>query len=1172
MKNSLRLLSLTFAGLTLLTACEPKNEPRWEHEGAKTWTATVTPDKADVTATSFNDYDLQKGFLTLREGDGKDLTTALLIPLSQFVLNKEFIEKPMYRTVRMAQMISIFNAAFVQEYNKNPRSSQFQQIKDAYYNTVFAGCTPDLRRDCVNANIFSNDGRNTEIMTMLARELDPQIDQLLKTTGSPANCIASNDQCRNLVEERYRRLTMGVYKRTIYTDNDFAFAYLKYARLFSTYLEDAKARAGKNAALYQNMSTSYLTQVHTQIFETLIAKYKPKDINDPEFRTFVENFNPWGYSHKQADVFQAGTGKMFELGAQCCLYKDKSKTELNQSVRDAIRESQANKDAFGLSFTQVVADIRKEHPDIFTKLGMSGLISEIERPNGAFFNEYFFMVDRLFRGHLTTDEVGMMLKNTNPVRTRTELPKMISNYVKVYMVYMVVETNRFMSGIYTKYSSDQIFEQAVIMSREITGRWYMVQQQIDMLDKLMNSYFKDSLIESQEYDATFNLLRAVNRNIHYISAYPNMITMTYFLAKAKADINFMTWWGPIQVHPETVVKSMFDGTNTDVWFRFGKNVEPPDRLMMLYSIEYLLSTDSLAYFVDKDTSGQSDVTERQKFFDMLFTKYLGDSIQTLKREENEYENGVYSNENFSSLDEICGYERSTAPSASSHVTINFLDLPHYTYGGLGDFSYNHVLMQFLTDSTTSAEDLLLNLESRRDYVAAMIDVIEGDLLRTGAIKKAGDPHPDLALARKLLKDLDDAQMRLQSMFVTHHKSYFDCMMRLHEVERRRVNRLYDEERAFLGQVYDLMKPLADITDDKVLDSKVAEINASFFNKANGFALDKLVGRNYRMSQYDLLMRMKKRIESDVFVNPTDKERQVYGASLAAYNKPRSVTVDVPDGIERQDMFAQGTATTVTFGNSRDAFIDQGMKALSGKAGSFIDWQSQMDKDYESMKKYFVSLREFYVMTPTATGDASLVVTPKDLTDAYLKVMAAYTMDAFDIQNAKSFGIYGHQQKPFFSDIYFEKDGTTRLPLFFYLMDSTVKTAAVDLDSPGVIYEAIDFAKRINSLQAFVFDPSPVVKTTTYNIYGSRAHARMNRVSELFTYISDLSKNATDAKEIDPRFAQPLYLENSELTYWYQSGVKNLIDNQRFTDQRVRIANFIQRTGNYFNTKEKVQSP
>ncbi len=94
-----------------------------------------------------------------------------------------------YRTTKLSQMVSVFHQAFLNALERKDQSSDFMALKDRYYRTVFAGCSEDLRRDCANVSVFSNDSRFMRIMTRLAQELDPTIDQQLKTYISPTKCV-----------------------------------------------------------------------------------------------------------------------------------------------------------------------------------------------------------------------------------------------------------------------------------------------------------------------------------------------------------------------------------------------------------------------------------------------------------------------------------------------------------------------------------------------------------------------------------------------------------------------------------------------------------------------------------------------------------------------------------------------------------------------------------------------------------------------------------------------------------------------------------------------------------------------------------------------------------------------------------------------------------------------
>lgn len=1216
-----RHVLLIFSFLTAVSACTPKNTPRYEHEGPKQWTPVKGPSDETVEASAMNQADLSAMYARLNQ-PGENLTASVLQPLSRFVLNAAITQRPANRTTRLTEMISVFNAAFLAQLQKGDKSAEFLKIKEDYYNTVFSGCSRDLKRDCATADIFSAQPRHTKIFTYLASELDVQIEARLKAAnGSSLACVQNDNICRQLVDERYRRLAMASYnKRAHYDEKDFQFAYLKYARLFALFVQDSRAcrggesqeqcgqrlkLSGERAPEYSSMSFSYLAETHSHIFQTIISKYDPEKYDSAEFKAFVENFNPWTYSKKQADMFQNGASRMFEFGTKCCLYTDSQRRSLSPSVTKAIQDAMGGKDHFvptdGLSFAAIVKDVKDfahknkadakdpSQYDLFRKLGILDLVRKIENPNSGFYNEYFFIVDRLFRGHLGSAEVDRVLRNTNPERAKRELPVMVTDYMKIYLVYMVVKTNRFMAKMYAEnLSSEKIFEEAVNRSRELTGHWHEVQAKIELLKLLMGSYFNGMGLRADPgFLQADKEIKAVNRNIHYLSVFPNMIVMTYFLSKVNGSITFTSWWGQkFEKQGPTVLKDLFAGNERSAWFQFGVDSEGVDRLMLLYSLEYLLSTQALDSFVatDEKTGEQSQtpVKDRSKFFDTIFSKYLDDGLTELREKITSYERSTLGNSNMSFTDELCRYELSQAGGIAPRVEINFMDLGKYTYSGYNDNSVNGVLNNYLGNSADSLGLIRREIDSRRVYMKAMIKVIQAELVRTGQVafdrqnpEMTGASHPDLRVAFATIQQIDDLQAQLARIFLAKHRTLFRCISTLQEIERRRANRLYDEERAHLSQVFDKMKALYDVSEGPALDAKVEEINNANFTPDKGYRFSHVSGRSFLLSKYDLLMRIKRNMETDVFQNMTAREIKTYGNLYATYARPRSVRVLVPDAVERDEMVTKALSVPIymrgTTEADREDFIRQGIALMNGKPGSFVFWQNERAGD-KGLEKYLMALQEFYLMGPVVADGKQLMVTKEELVDAYIRITASYSMDAIDVQNAADFGVDGRYPKTFFLGRLFQKDGRARWPLFYSLMDDMNNMAVANLKAAGPIRESLEFAKTFNSLQAFVFTPSPAVEEGVRRLYGDRTNGLLARLTDLFSYLEELEKKTASIDELDPRLKNAYVVENGFAYTWYDASKLNLVDRQRAADNLILRSDFIQQSGNFFGTREKVKVP
>ncbi|MBK7843096.1 MAG: hypothetical protein IPJ71_05275 [Bdellovibrionales bacterium] len=1203
-------------GLFLFSSCVPKSGPRFVHEPKREWIPSETPQDLSVEAKEFYAYDLAKAYKDLAAPESVDLLEKIVKPLSRFVLNRTYIESPEYFH-RISEMLALFNKGLLillTEKKDGDNQAEIEKIKDLYYATVFSGCSRDLREDCTNKNIFSSDSRTSKILVILATDLDEKIRQELIKMKTPRDCINGSELCRTLVEERYRRLAMATAtKRNKLKDEDFSFSYLKYSRIYALLMDWWQDKSRGESSLgaekgHGGMSLSYLNSVHGKIFEILISGYKPRSLNDPEFREFVEYFNPWTYSNRSADLFRYGTQIMFDLGARCCLYQDSDKKKLNPSVVQAIEEGQKEADGFGPSFSQIVVDIQKSAGfEIFQNLGIEKDARRILEKDPEFFNEFFFIVDRLFRDHLNHTQIQRVLGNANRSRALDKLPEIVSIYVRMYLVYMIVETNKFMNDIYNSNSvgSDQVFQEAVLKSRDISSRWLSLQSRIDVMDKFLGSYFKGQNTSSISYLETSKMLQSVNRNVHYFSVYPNMIVMTYYLAKMRGAVKAQTWWGKtIDIPADTILEELFEGRMVDLWFRFGVDAEVLSKEMILYSFQYMMSTNTLNTFVAKEdslnglngsngsnSSNGSTGSNRSKFFDLIFTKYLDEGLRELNDDVLKFERDTIGSEMFNEVKQVCQYEVDTkGRGRTPHLMINFLNLGRYTYSGAGRNGINDMLLEFLGGAFKPANSIRTVIDQRISHLLTMVDLIEADLLRSKKIGKRGDSHPDLVKVREYLVNLESLKKRFMNFFISNHRKYLDCFLTLGEIEQRRMNRIYEEERQHLGRIYDLISPLGEEKNEIEFGKRAKYINEMYFrNVENGYRFDRIDGLTYRMSKFDLLTRIKRSIENDIFMTPSEREKQIYGEDLSRLLRPRSVEVYMPVGLDREDLVSKGTSLSISYrlGMQRADFIKQGMAVFNSKGDAFVEWNAQIASGSD-MKKYLETLVELYLIGGNRSKHESCseksekcsdssVVSADDLIEMYLRVLGSYTLNELDIENAQDFGIEGKMPKEFFEDWIFEKTSLARLPLFYGLMNSIYETAGIRIDNKGKgvnpnrwtgpIVEATSFARTLNNLGVFIFPPGSEVRDAVRLRYGSRAHHVLTRVQEIFDRIGELELPEKNLIDLYPRLKQSFYLEDKAPVFWWNKGGSlNLVDRQKLENLQIIKKSFVQQTDDFYQTR------
>jgi hypothetical protein len=1135
----------------LLTACPLKNRPRQVHEPAKTWTPTETPVDETVSAAAFSTLDPSKS----------DLRS-----LAKIVLNGKFVENPKFRTLRLGKIINAFHRAFLSALDRHDNSAEIQRLKADYYATVNAGCSEDMRTGCINKALFNRDPFFTRIMVRLAQEYDAAIDAELMKYGNADECLDKSATCRNLLYARYRRLAMATGKQSSYDDKEYAFSYLKYAREFAALIERDK-QADKRL--------SYLAEVHTQIFETIIMRYEPENMSGSEFRAFVENFKPWTYSHKTAGVSELGAKRMFEFGAKCCMYENAGKNKLSPSLTKAIFDLQMKeKDDMGDSFYKKVKKIHERNNSIFLNLGLGAESSRLLNLNSSFYNEYFFLVDRLFRGHLRPTEIETILSQTPIQRTREILPKTIEIYLKVQLIDVMIQTNEFMNNIYTrKVDGNMLFSAAKAESNELAAKWHAVQTQAEQLERTMSGFFKERGISGKEIEDTSRMIKAINRNVHSISVFPNMIITTYFLSKAGGDI------------PHASVAALFDSDISDVWYHFGKDIENLTREILPYSFEFMLKTDSLTTF-------QSD---RAKFYDVIFSKYLGDSIRDLRNETLKLHRDIYAHNDMKAIDAICDYELNDRRPPSLRMTL--YDLSHYTYGGVGENGINKTMSKFLKEPGVIIENLRAKVDTRLMFVKVLIDIIEKDLERRHEIVKN---HAETKAAYDALKTLQKFRAQVTSDFVKSHERIFECSLKLKDIERRRANRLYEEERNHLSMIFDQMRPLLKIKDPGELKAKVKEINTNFFRrKDSGYRFDEFDGTSYIMSKYDLLKRMKHRVESDVFRVPSKDERELYGKD-DPYYRPRFVAVDEPNSLVGDDMIAMKTSTRIFVNGDSEAdrqtFIDHGMSLLNGQAGSYIDWYGQAKgRIYD---QYVSTLLEFYFQGPLLDEQSrKLELTARDVIRAFIRAQASYGMDKSDLKTAIQFGAEGFLDSNDYRGRLFEDSGTP-LPFFHKLMLESIQRSGTELDDRNqkktAAVEALKFAANEINLReeasnsdyrpgSFVFKPGQNIAASLKAIYGARANSAYQRTVDLFNEmekaqnemfaLADPGQEVAKKWDLDvrelARLALPIYRADGQPVIWY-TGNRTLVDERMLRGQLIMIDDFIRRTSNFYDTAAAVR--
>lgn len=1148
----LRSIIILNTALSVIACDKPKTGPRNVHEPKKDWVVLRTPEDQSVEEKEFHSVDLT--YMQEAFKNNKDLINNIILPLSRFVLNSKFIEAPKYQNQRMAEMIGLFNRAMISLLQSKNSDQRLQNMKQKFEATVFSGCSRDLKSDCLNVDMFSSDPHSAQLLLQIVIELDVRLAVLERSYPISEQCVQQSDDCRDMVEGRYRLLVMALrLDRNRLVNEDLSFAYMRHARLFAHLMDWWKNHPEQTNS---SLSMSYINETHGKIFDVMINAYQPKDINDPEFRKFVSNFNPWLYSNHDNNIFRNGARVMFELAAKCCLYEDAAKTKLSEEVVEATKAMQEQRDEFNFSFLKAVqAAQSSDGKSVLDRMGMSTVSATLLNIESDFYDEYFYIVDRLFRQHIDTAEALMLMRNVNPKRAEERFAKVIETYARVVLLDMIRQTNEYMAGIYNSpdIGSDQVFQQAVLSSRTITEKWHGVQKNLDFLNKFAGSYFKALNKRNLSYEQLDKIIQAVNRNIHFVSVYPNMIVMNYYLTKMKGKVVVPTWWGtPLEISADTILDDFFGGFLKSTWFRFGVAEEPLDREKILYAFYYALSTQTLETFVAKDESTKTQETDRSKFINVILPKYLEDVDRDLTKNLESYRVSYENNANYSLVKKVCDYEMGVS-QISPRLEMNLSDLDYYTYTGARDVGIVNVLSTLLNGPSSIFDHVRGPMNDKITYVEAMLSMIENDLLARRKIDKQGDSHPDLDKTRNMIRSMQVKVKQFVSQYNSQREKVFDCLMRLQTVERGRQNVLYDEERKHLAWVYDTMAELKDITNSAQLNERVNKINADKFKE---FRFDRLEGKSYRMSKYDLYLRMKKRIEGNLDnLMPSELK------------KSRQVVVLIASGVERSDMVEREINVSVPWNDNKEEFIRQGMLALSSSSpSSFIHWRSQIAQDF-SVENYLSTLIKMYFAVDESK------ITSLDLLDVFLVSLKRVMMDETEFKNAVDFGIDGLRDYAYFENLLIEKNSQNSLPLLYKLFNDIYSQAKVDVkvtfatDSRVEYNSALNMANTLNNMLTLIFEPDSSLKENLVKLYGERINNHLNKTRTLLGELNNESTKALVGQAMAPYFAYPILTNSGQPIYWGKIGSTAFADEQTVQNLKVREDQFIRDTGDIYKTRE-----
>lgn len=933
---TLKSLIAPVLALGVVTGCTNREVPVTQHEGPVVVAGdevVVSPTSGDVDVTALRKIQPEKMNAQLKVGTSNSQKVAILTELAPFILDRAYIENP--RTSASPQMrtaLEAFMRALVGDAKskglvlEDPTAAQPWLEKTRA--VIESGCD-GLLRGCTTIGFFRADVGSAKVMSLSARGLDNAIE------AEDGKSVESKERRNGLVRTYYRRLKVAFDLKNRSVDNDLEFLYLFRAAQYVTAFESAQPTTRERQLLTQ----------HVEVFETILNGFNP-DLSTPEararFESFVNNFGPWRYSRHVENPFGKAATRMLNLAARNFLYSSKSDGKGNKlapSLDQAIQDSQVipkaesekgqkvlEADLFksvDSPFSLISKQIREEQASIWSSLGLSDSFAR---------DEYFFLVDRVFGGHLNIDDASEVWYGT--VQNQDRLLKTAEKYIKIQVAAQIVRTNQYMAGIYSnkQWSSSTLLEKAVEQSYPVQTQWNQLLSRINFVHLFLDRNLKstEDVLGTSEFSKLDISLRSLRNNIKFLSVYPNMMLMAFYMAEAKFKIPLYTFFGKIDIDSSLIISLFFNGKLAP-FFNFGNDGVGLKRIETLYAFLFALQTDTFRSF--SDSTGQA--LDVPKFFEVVVSKFLDEdrvsmrnALDDLRKEMRQGSMDVFV--------KTCEQDREFAKNGVKPGTKGAklpIELWHFKYGtyigSSSSGSHGAAALKFHSDSRAKAiRSLTSSLRTKLEFVKVMANLFDRHLANSGV-----DEQKRKETAEKIMsftRPIERNQAEYLTEIMRWNKRIANCVDHAVKFEIERQDELLRKEEEHLRTVWAAMKA-----------ARAAGANNAGILKAINQKVGDSTGRllvnndQTKFIQTSLPYVPKSTVTEDNYVYaPLDAIlRLVQFAKTTAPN----LYIVMPSDLSDSSMWKDNSPKIIPFSNDVNEFVHTAMKNYDESSGSIVNW-------------------------------------------------------------------------------------------------------------------------------------------------------------------------------------------------------------------------------------------
>ncbi|OQW46569.1 MAG: hypothetical protein A4S09_05140 [Proteobacteria bacterium SG_bin7] len=737
---------IILSAMFLLSGCTERAAPINPNEKEKEQVLQPLKDEKDPKLKSIEDYDLRSADKALRTPDA-DIYKMVIQPLEKFVLDPEVVHNKNYATrPKTQEMLRCFNSGLL-ELSKN-KNSELTRVLDKYEELLLEGCKINLQK-CVNLSYFSMDPRSSKVAQILA-------------------------QRQNQLDEFYQRLTVAFSIRNRNPDPELNGLYLSKSKEYRNLLQK-DPNTSKDRIL-----------LHEKILALILKS--ATDTDAQRLAPLLSTFSPWAVSRVNSQSVGGSSEDFLKLTAKTSLYEGGN---LNAGLVKFISEAQKEP----RSFTAHQNELFNRHHKLFVNL-------ELKKVSD--YNEYFYLVDRVYGDHISASDAFVIWQSTQ--KKKDVMAKVIEGYIQTELAYMIKSSHEQLSLYFQdpeKVNSQTLYDDVIKFGEVLRNPWREFLKNTENVNVFANQIFDFSKDTSSDLYKAFVSIR---RTIKYAVVYPQMMMLVYHMGKRDFGKNFDYYSN--NTRGSTVPVGKFFNGEGEAWFEYGTDRAPLSRYEILDAFQFALTTDIFSIF-------KIDVTDFLRVVaDQLLTPKLNLVKNQIERIIRKYETGT----EWAKLYDVCQSIRSGRQFTFTYPIEHMIDSPSLGSSMAALKSYNEG-SEGWNKAIESSSRLVVSgaynlydlgfvdlLEYIRIHINPTLQYLETmKKLYELSLKKSGVSEEIVAGKIKIVDDQLVPMSQLKQAFIDkfslRHTQYSKCYLTLTHYDLDMQSKIIESEIQYLKRVH-----------------------------------------------------------------------------------------------------------------------------------------------------------------------------------------------------------------------------------------------------------------------------------------------------------------------------------------------------------------------------------